>query len=169
MQILQERVSRCQEACLVMGDFNDILDASEKVGGVTRTVRSMLDFRTFVTDNRLLDLGFIGYPFTWRNRQLDWGIQERLDRGLATDQWINLYHDAKIHDLMVAGSDHVMLLLQTQGEPRRWRRRFIYDPQWNRTEGFCQLVKDRWGKPFRGSWSLQVVYKLQWVRKGILH
>ncbi|CAL8994798.1 unnamed protein product [Prunus brigantina] len=97
-----------------MGDFNDILDASEKVGGVTRTVRSMLDFRTFGTNNKLLDLGFMGYPLTWRNRRLDGGIQERLDRGLATNQWIYLYLDAKIHHLMVAGSNHVMLLLQTQ-------------------------------------------------------
>lgn len=168
-QILQERMSRCQEACLVIGDFNDILDAAEKVGGVPRTVRSMVDFRTFVTDNRLLDLGFMGYPFTWRNRRLDGGIQERLDRGLATDQWLYLYPDAKIHHLMAAGSDHVMLLLQTHGVPTRWQIRFIYDPRWNTNEGFRQVVKERWGKLFRGARSLQVVSKLQWVRKGILN
>lgn len=54
-------------------------------------MRSMQDFRTFVSDTGLLDLGFVGYPFTWRNQRADGGIQERLDRGLATDQWINLY------------------------------------------------------------------------------
>lgn len=149
----------------MIGDFNDILDASEKVGGVTHTVRSMLDFHTFVTDSRLLDLGFMGYPFTWRNRRLDVGIQERLDRGLATDQWLYLYPDAKIHHLLVVGSDHVMLLLQTQSELKRWQRQFIYDPRWNTTDGFRQLVKDRWGKPFCGSRSVQVVSKLQWSEK----
>ncbi|CAL8990660.1 unnamed protein product [Prunus brigantina] len=62
-----------------------------------------------------------------------------------------------------------MLVLHTQNEQKRWRRRFIYDPRWNATDGFQQLVKDRWEKPFCGSRSVQVVSKLHWVRKGILN
>ncbi|VVA20097.1 PREDICTED: reverse mRNAase [Prunus dulcis] len=72
--VLQERLNTCREGCLVMGDFNDILDASEKDGGRPRSVPSMEDFRRFVTYCNLLDLGFEGYPFTWRNRRDDGGI-----------------------------------------------------------------------------------------------
>ncbi|CAL9012590.1 unnamed protein product [Prunus brigantina] len=81
---LQERINTCPEGCLVMGDFNDILEASEKEGGRPRSVQSMAAFRGFVTDSNLLDLGYEGFPFTWRNRRDDGGIQERLDRGLLT-------------------------------------------------------------------------------------
>ncbi|CAB4299177.1 unnamed protein product [Prunus armeniaca] len=35
-QILQDRMAQCQEACLLMGDFNDIMDVSEKRGGLPR-------------------------------------------------------------------------------------------------------------------------------------
>ncbi|KAI5340960.1 hypothetical protein L3X38_020234 [Prunus dulcis] len=35
--VLQERLNTCREGCLVMGDFNDILDASEKDGGRPRS------------------------------------------------------------------------------------------------------------------------------------
>lgn len=53
------------------GDFNDILNAYEKVGGIPRTMRSMLDFHIFFADTSLLDLGFIDYPFTWRNQRFN--------------------------------------------------------------------------------------------------
>lgn len=33
-QTLQNRMAQCQEAYLFMGDFNDLLDVNEKVGGV---------------------------------------------------------------------------------------------------------------------------------------
>ncbi|CAL2225261.1 unnamed protein product [Prunus armeniaca] len=61
-------------------------DRAEKQGGNSRSERSMLDFQSFVTD--LSDLGFVGYPFTWRNRQQEEGIQEWLDRGFADDNWL---------------------------------------------------------------------------------
>ncbi|CAL8076138.1 unnamed protein product [Prunus armeniaca] len=86
-QALRTRILTCQEAVMVMEDFNDFLDrAAEKQGGNSWFERSMLDFRSFVTD--LSDLGFVGYPFTWRNRRQEEGIQERLDRGFADDNWL---------------------------------------------------------------------------------
>lgn len=74
--ILRERIQGGVEPCLLMGDFNDILDSSEKDGGNYRPINSMQDFRSFVVDNQLLDLGYIGHPFTWRNRREGGFIQE---------------------------------------------------------------------------------------------
>lgn len=54
---------------LVLGDFNDILGNQEKVGGNIRTESSLEDFNDFV--NNLIDLGFIGIPFTWQRRCMD--------------------------------------------------------------------------------------------------
>ncbi|KAM1554941.1 hypothetical protein EV2_007808 [Malus domestica] len=69
---------------LLIGDFNDILCNDEKEGGNYRPTSSMQDFREFVAQNELMDLDFVGYPFTWRNNQEVKPIQQRLDRGLAT-------------------------------------------------------------------------------------
>ena len=57
---------------MLIGDFNDIIDDSEKEGGNYRSVASRRDFSGFIADNRLLDLGFV---FTWRNQRDEGPIQ----------------------------------------------------------------------------------------------
>lgn len=151
-----------------MRDFNDILDSSEKEGGNYRTLNSMHDFRSFVADSFLLDLGYIGYPFTWRNRREGGFIQERLDRGLATESWINLYPNAQVLHQLLPGSDHSMLLLDTTPMVRKWRKRFIFDPRWGKEERCKEVVHGCWQKHFRGSKGCQVFEKLKHVRMGIL-
>ncbi|KAM2913102.1 hypothetical protein COP2_043795 [Malus domestica] len=81
---LSKRINYDDNHCLLIGDFNDILCNDEKEGGNTRSISSLRDFRDFVARNELLDLGFEGYPFTWRNNRDSLPIQQRLDHGLAT-------------------------------------------------------------------------------------
>ncbi|CAL8168515.1 unnamed protein product [Prunus armeniaca] len=101
---LNERILRYNEPCIVVGDFNDILDSSEKAGGNPRDERSMAAFREFVSDFMLMDLGFDGYPFTWRNRRESGLIQERLDRGLTLEKWLELYPEARVtHQILSVG------------------------------------------------------------------
>lgn len=57
---------------------------------------SRRDFCDFVVNFGLLDLGFIGYPYTWRSHLDEGPIQQRLDRGLAPDLWIVEYLEAKV-------------------------------------------------------------------------
>ncbi|KAI5323542.1 hypothetical protein L3X38_032614 [Prunus dulcis] len=114
-QILSERIEWCQDACLVMGDFNDIMDVIEKSAGVPRIERSLEDFCGFVANSRLLDLGYVDHPFTWRNRHQDWGIMERLDRGFGNVAWMARYPKEEVHHVIIAGPDHAMLLLHSHG------------------------------------------------------
>ncbi|KAG2301147.1 hypothetical protein Bca52824_029798 [Brassica carinata] len=51
---------------LLMGDFNDLLDNSEKIGGPPRWEGSFLSFRNFVSMNGLWDLQFAGNSLSWR-------------------------------------------------------------------------------------------------------
>lgn len=57
---------------------------------------SRRDFSEFIVDNGLLDLGFVGYPFIWRNQRDEDPIQQRLDSGLATSGWVSVYPEARI-------------------------------------------------------------------------
>ncbi|KAM1206902.1 hypothetical protein TB2_007400 [Malus domestica] len=82
--MLPRRLGNNRGMTLLIGDFNDILCNDEKEGGNYRPTSSMQDFREFVAQNELMDLDFVGYPFTWRNNQEVKPIQQRLDRGLAT-------------------------------------------------------------------------------------
>ncbi|VVA35495.1 PREDICTED: reverse mRNAase, partial [Prunus dulcis] len=92
---LNERILRYSEPYIIVGNFNDILDSSEKAWGNPRNERSMAAFGEFLSNSMLLDLGFDGYPFTWQNRRESGLIQERLDRGLASEKWLELYPKAR--------------------------------------------------------------------------
>ena len=52
------------------GDFNEILSSDEKNGGFPRQVTPMLAFWHTLIHCRVVDLGFRGYRFTWRNGRL---------------------------------------------------------------------------------------------------
>ena len=50
-----------------LGDFNEILSSNEKNGGNLRPMGAMMGFRQTLLHCGLVDLGFNGYRFTWRN------------------------------------------------------------------------------------------------------
>lgn len=49
------------------GNFNEILNEGEKVGGCSRTPRQMANFNTVLSTCGLDDLGYEGHQFTWSN------------------------------------------------------------------------------------------------------
>jgi len=70
-------------AWLCIGDFNMILDQSEKVGGLPFACSSQDFFRDFMNTHGMVDLGFSGNRFTWSNhRDVCHCIKQRLDRGM---------------------------------------------------------------------------------------
>jgi hypothetical protein len=79
---------------LCAGDFNECLDAQEQFGGVTRPERQMDGFRDAVNTCGFTDLGFLGLPYTWDNRQhgVD-NIKVRLDRAFANPTFTDMFRD----------------------------------------------------------------------------
>jgi hypothetical protein len=77
---------------LCIGDFNFVLDQFEKLGGRPVASSSHCPFKHFIDHLGLVDLGFVGNPFTWcNNRQGFDTIKERLDRSLASSNWVHLH------------------------------------------------------------------------------
>ena len=70
---------------LYLGDFNELLALDVKNGGNSRLMGPMVEFKNTLLHCGLVDMGFSGYPFTWRNgRQGEAFVEERLDRVVAT-------------------------------------------------------------------------------------
>ena len=67
---------------MVIGDFNEILMATEKSGGVGVDNRRIHRFAKWVQECKLIDLGSKGPKYTWRRgiRNGYMRVQERLDR-----------------------------------------------------------------------------------------
>ncbi|XP_071912179.1 uncharacterized protein [Coffea arabica] len=95
-EVLNRRKVGWGDKWIIIGDFNDIISNDEKWGGRRRDNRSFHDFRKFINENQLLDVGYIGKPWTWSNNWYGNGeIKERLDRGLCSMKWSQCYEDAK--------------------------------------------------------------------------
>ncbi|XP_071921713.1 uncharacterized protein [Coffea arabica] len=65
---------------MIVGDFNDILSNEEKWEGVVREERSFKDFKEFIDQNSLIDIGFEGQPWTWSNHWDNEGEIQTLER-----------------------------------------------------------------------------------------
>lgn len=62
-----------------------------------------------------VDLGYIGLPFTWDNRQQGGqNIIVRLDRGFATNAFFQLFQEVKLWHVQTTESDHCAIVIDCQ-------------------------------------------------------
>lgn len=91
---------------LLIGDFNSIDGADETMGRFSED-SGVAEFREFITNNGLIDLGFSGALYTWCNMRPGHSrLWERLDRALASDEWRTIFPNASISHLAHISSDH---------------------------------------------------------------
>ena len=64
-------------------------------------------FRDVIDECGFMDLGFTGVQFTWKKHFFDGhSVWERLDRGLATREWMLKFAGTRVHHLPSFTSDH---------------------------------------------------------------
>jgi hypothetical protein len=136
------------EAWLYVGDFNEIMEESEKFGGVRKSQGIMDEFYDTLRDYRLHDLGYVGARFTWSNmRHENNFVKERLDRATATNEWRDLYPRQVVEVLANRSSDHTPLLInfnKRHGHRRPWRRKFHFKAKWNGKEKPKAIISSIW-------------------------
>ena len=57
---------------ILLGGFNDMLDETDKMGGLPLNRNRIAAFRECVDQYGLLDLGFLEPRFTWTNKNPIW-------------------------------------------------------------------------------------------------
>ena len=107
------------------------------MGGVPRPQRQMDRFRKVVNSCGFKDLGYCGLDFTWCNMQE--GINRiylRLDRALATNDWISYFSGTRVLHLVDSTSDHCALLIADSIalQPSR-KHRFHFEEMWTKKKG----------------------------------
>ncbi|XP_075633494.1 uncharacterized protein LOC142605953 [Castanea sativa] len=109
----------------------------------------MQGFRDALDVCRLKDLGFNGFPFTWCNRRPgDQNFWVRLDRGVASIDWILRFPSTRIHHLEAFHSDHKPILLIADFELKRFYRKgrpFRFESMWLKDRTCEAVVQDSWG------------------------
>lgn len=79
------------EPWLLTGDFNDILNNAEKIGGPARPEGSFSTFRSFVAQNGLWDLNYTGEQLSWRGNRHTHFIRSRLERSMSNCAWAEAF------------------------------------------------------------------------------
>ena len=140
--------SRASLSWVCVRDYNEILTSNEKQGGILKAGRLMEDFRCALLHCGLIDLGFSGNKFTWRNgRSGDAFVQERLDRACAIVEWKELFPHSKVTHLHVAYLDHVPILLSTQGTSQSTRQKKIpkrFEEKWASHPKCEHIIMEAW-------------------------
>ncbi|KAL7238942.1 hypothetical protein ACSBR2_004938 [Camellia fascicularis] len=132
---------------------------------------------------QLLDLGFLGLPFTWTNgRKGKANIRERLDKALCIDSWRTSFPKAQMQNLPRKQYDYCPPLISLTGfvplpltRPFRMEAALLIHPF------FYSLVKEKWSFEERDLgltierfvkvariWSRDVCGNIFWNKKWVL-
>ena len=119
----------------------------EKWGGANRSQNQMDGFRNVINSCGFKDLGYSGTDYTWCNMQEGAGrINLRLDRALATCDWIENFEEVKVHHLVDSTSNHCALFISNPQVTKRLRsRRFHFEAFWTKKEDCKGIIELVWG------------------------
>ncbi|XP_062019317.1 uncharacterized protein LOC133735883 [Rosa rugosa] len=117
---------------MLVGDFNELLSFSDKIGGSKHyRFGGMQDW---VCRNGLVDMGYQGADFTWTNNT----VNERLDRCFCNSDWRILFADACVVHLARMKSDHCPILVKLCPDARRVRKNppFRFQAMWMQHDNY---------------------------------
>ncbi|CAN1744115.1 LINE-1 retrotransposable element ORF2 protein, partial [Linum perenne] len=129
-------------AWMALGDFNAIVDSSEKFGGAGFNRIQAQEFRDCISECGFLDMGFSGPKFTWFRKNL----RERLDRSLCNAAWMSFFPDATNYHLERLKSDHRPLLVRLIPSVRynKSPRPFRFNAAWLGHDEFPSFLDLSW-------------------------
>ncbi|XP_019176759.1 PREDICTED: uncharacterized protein LOC109172055 [Ipomoea nil] len=130
--LLRQLKENIQLPWVVAGDFNDITCLAEKRGSHSHPMALMEDFNDALGYCKLNDLGMTGGRFTWvKGRGTVAWVEERLDRAVATTDWLELHDGARVENIYSNCSDHCALLVDIHTDPvRSALRAFRFENAW---------------------------------------
>lgn len=132
-------------AWILIGDFNELLDNSEKLGGSLRNESTFWDFRNMVENCKIKEVRSIGNVLSWAGWRDNIWIQCRLDRSFGNDEWFQLFPRANLEYLEMWPSDHRPILLSFSLEPEdRGFGRFYFDKRMVGKVGIEEAITRGW-------------------------
>ncbi|KAL8156575.1 hypothetical protein AgCh_001610 [Apium graveolens] len=130
----------------ILGDFNDMLYATDKKG-IHKNPQSLLDgFRKAIEECMLVEIDLTGGKYTWEKSRgsKDW-VRERLDRAFATASWWQKFPLCKlcVHHTICSDHEPIQLELCSLAHSRR-QFRFRFENTWLKEESFHDEVSAFW-------------------------
>jgi hypothetical protein len=131
----------------MLGDFNEAMWQEEHFSRTRRSESLMRDFRETLSFCDLYDIGFVGTPWTWDNKQKgERNVKVRLDRAVASPSWSAYFPDFRLRHISSSRSDHTPLLLSVEQAQNCRLDRPIrrYEVAWEREPSLSAAVEEAW-------------------------
>nr|XP_009597573.1 uncharacterized protein LOC104093526 [Nicotiana tomentosiformis] len=126
---------------LIMGDFNTILGAEDRVHGREVQDHETKDFRALMEDCSLTELPTVGKSYTWTNSH----VYSRIDRAIVNDNWKINMPPLQVHIMNSLFSDHSPLGIEVEGSCDKKKRHFKFYNCMEDHPDFGKIVEDNWG------------------------
>lgn len=126
------------------GDFNEIIDNSEKFGGKERSESSFSNFRTFISSCDLFDLRHSGEFLSWQGKHHTHIVHCRLNRSLANSSLSDRYSTGKCEYFPFEESNHTPIFTSLNPTKKKRNRSFRYDRRLRHNEEVHAIVELAW-------------------------
>ena len=131
-------------------DFNAILSFAKKKSWFPPPFRQMDEFRGALDWCSLVDLGFVGYPFTWNNKWLGLdNTKERLDRVVVDTGWRNKFQGSLVTHLFSHASNHRPIILHARTTLRchgKHTNSFRFEEAWLMRDDCEHVIHEAWSR-----------------------
>lgn len=131
--------------CLI-GDMNNVVAQTDKQGGRPYPQSLIQGFRDMLEECNLQDMDLIRYPYTWeRGAGTSAWIEVRLDRALVSNDFLNVFTEAKLYNLEISTSDHSPIFLELhKTDVFSPTKHFCFENAWLREPMCEQIVEGVW-------------------------
>ena len=150
--------------CL-MGDFNEMLQISDKIGGAPLNTSKIRRCNDFLEYSKGWDADVQGRMFTWKKQLHGRLVYEKLDRVIFRDDCPHLFPNYLVTNGPFTCSDHAYVSLNT--EPTHTPRRgtiFKYQHSWAQYQDTHYVVKQNWKTHILGTPMFRLVQKLKKIK-----
>ncbi|XP_055962061.1 uncharacterized protein LOC130015619 [Mercurialis annua] len=153
----------------VIGDFNAVFGAHEKMGGRPPNIQSCSEFITACDDCDLSCINTRGNLFTWSNMRIgDNHIELHLDRALCTQSCYDFWKNISCFTLPRHNSDHNPLMLKCFNSARSGPKPFRFHSMWISHPSFSDFVKNSWSAyPSNSHPMINIQLKLKLLRRDL--
>lgn len=126
-------------------------------------------FTNMIDECGFMDLGYMSTNFTWSKHFEDGhSIWKRLDKALATSNWLLGFLGTRVTHLLCHTLDHTPFLINLFGleiPPRK--RIFRFEEMWLSDSLYGETIKTSWLAPVRSRASIDVLMKVEIVAKTL--
>lgn len=131
-------------ALALWNNLNEIMYREEKLGGYPRSEQLMKNLNDFMNSCGMCDIAFEGPKYTWAGtRAHGETVWCRLDRRIATQDWVQMFQNNRLIHTPLAFSGHLTLSLQVLGpviHRKREKKSFKFEEAWLRSPDYKLVV-----------------------------